>query len=313
MLESEIEIVGHLFSFYVSNVRLYNAASEATRMSLELCVLASGSMGNCSVVRYTGGVMLIDLGIGPRTAAKRLEGTGVTLDEIRGVCLTHLDRDHFSPTWTVTLIKRQIPVFCHDRCADYLIRLAGDERIGDLLRPFEATPFAIEDGPTVHPIHLEHDDVGSHGFVVENRGARLGYATDLGRVPVYLLDRFSDLQILALESNYDRDMQMNSDRPWFLKQRIMGGRGHLSNHQSLDATRAILDRCQRKGKGLPSHIVLLHRSQQCNCPRLLRQFFSKDARIAPRLVLAEQDQRTDWIRPREVAPSPGEQLMLAWG
>ena len=275
---------------------------EATGMSLELCVLASGSMGNCSVVRFAGGVMLIDLGIGPRTTARRLLDTGVSLGDIRGVCLTHLDRDHFSPTWVATLIKRQIPVFCHDRCADHLVRLSGDDRIADLLRPFEVDPFALEDGPTIYPIHLDHDDVGSHGFVVEHQGCRLGYATDLGCVPAYLLDRVYDLQILALESNYDRDMQMNSDRPWFLKQRIMGGRGHLSNQQSLDATRGRFSIAASESGKEASHIVLLHRSQHCNCPRLLRQLFTKDARIAPRLVLAEQDQRTDWICPREVEP-----------
>jgi hypothetical protein len=59
--------------------------------------------------------------------------------------------------------------------------------------------------------------------------------------------------------------------------------------------------------------VLLHRSQQCNCPKLLRKFFCRDARIGPRLVLAEQHERTQWMRPRGAKPLVGEQLMLAWG
>jgi hypothetical protein len=93
----------------------------------------------------------------------------------------------------------------------------------------------------------------------------------------------------------------------------MGGRGHLSNAQALSAVRTVFDRSARAGRQLPQHVVLLHRSQQCNCPRLVRELFSQDARIAPRLVLAEQYERTGWIQatPREPA-WVGEQLSLAF-
>ncbi len=144
---------------------------------------------------------------------------------------------------------------------------------------------------------------GSHGFVLEHAGCRLGYATDLGSVPPGLFDLFDDLDILALESNYDPQMQMASPRPWVLKQRIMGDAGHLSNQQSYAAVRHILNRAERKGSPPPSHIVLLHRSRQCNCPDLLRRLFAQDSRIAARMILAEQDQPTGWIRPgRRSAP-----------
>ncbi len=81
-------------------------------MSMELCVLASGSSGNCSVIRTPGGVLLVDCGIGPRVTAARLDGTGVVLDQIRAVCLTHLDHDHFNPAWANTFIRKQITVYC---------------------------------------------------------------------------------------------------------------------------------------------------------------------------------------------------------
>jgi hypothetical protein len=64
---------------------------------------------------------------------------------------------------------------------------------------------------------------------------------------------------------------------------------------------------------LPQHVVLLHRSRQCNCPELLRSLFSRDARIASRLTLAEQYSRTEWIRAGNSNPLAGEQLQLAWG
>ena len=75
------------------------------RMSIELCILASGSAGNAAILRTPAGVLLIDAGIGPRTLAKRLLGTAVHLADITAVCLAHLDSDHFSPHWVPARIE----------------------------------------------------------------------------------------------------------------------------------------------------------------------------------------------------------------
>jgi len=290
---------------------------NVTRMSLELAILASGSLGNCSVIRSPAGVLLIDLGIGPRITARRLQGTGVNIADISAACLTHLDGDHLRPTWTSTILRQRIKIFCHAARRKELLRQFDPEPPLDhaerLVHTFRADPFEPLPGLTLEPLHLAHDRQGSHGFIIDGFGSRIGYATDLGRVPPDLLDRFANLDILALESNYDPVMQETSDRPPFLKRRIMGGAGHLSNHQALAAVRAILDRAQSCGHRLPAHIVLLHRSRECNCPRLLRKLFQHDKRIAKRLTLAEQFERTHWLRPRHVQPATGEQLLLAWG
>jgi phosphoribosyl 1,2-cyclic phosphodiesterase len=290
-------------------------------MAIELCVLASGSAGNCTVLRTPGGVMLIDAGIGPRIAASRLNGTGIKLAEIRAICLTHLDRDHFSLNWVATAVRQRIPIFCHaSQVNELLNKVFGADSSGpdarelaSVLVGFEHAPFEPLSGLSFQPVHLAHDHDGSHGFVIEGYDRRIGYATDLGHVPPHLLEAFCDLDVLAIESNYDPEMQMNSPRPAFLKQRITGGRGHLSNQQAFDAVRKVLDRCEQAGQRLPEHIVLLHRSRECNCPKLLRAMFSRDVRIASRLTLSEQFARTEWIRPRHLRPLAGEQLQLAWG
>jgi hypothetical protein len=93
----------------------------------------------------------------------------------------------------------------------------------------------------------------------------------------------------------------------------MGGKGHLSNQQAFDAIRTILDRCERSATPLPSHIVLLHRSRECNCPRLMRKLFARDARIGPRLTITDQFEPSGWLKVRDRAPLAGEQLSLAWG
>lgn len=280
-------------------------------MSLELCILASGSGGNCTVLRSPEGVMLIDAGIGPRTTAKRMNGTGVSVTDVRAICLTHLDSDHFRPTWLATIQKQSIRLHCHESRVEYLKDALQQPELD--IGSFNGHPFEPIDRVKFHPLRLAHDEHGSHGFVIEGFGCRIGYATDLGRVPRELLDRFCGVDVLAIESNYDPEMEANSSRPWFLKQRIMGGKGHLSNEQAFEAVRTILDRCQSGSGHLPQHIVLLHRSRECNCPKLLRRLFESDRRIGSRLTLAEQFERTGWLNVRDRKPLVGEQLSLPLG
>jgi len=265
-------------------------------MSLSVSILASGSGGNCAVVRGAGGVMLIDCGIGPRTAAGRMKDLGIGIGDIGAICLTHLDRDHFSTAWVATIVRRGISVFCHESRLEDLVRVGGGSaEFARLLRPFNGEFFSPVGAMKFCAIRLDHDECGSHGFVVESRGCRMGYATDLGRVQERLIRHFCGVDVLAIESNYDPRMQMSSGRPWFLKQRIMGGRGHLSNSDALAAVLEILNQSQAGGRRLPKHIILLHRSRECNCPRLVRELFGADERIAGRLTLAEQDRATGWL------------------
>jgi len=274
-------------------------------MSLELCILASGSAGNAAILRSPAGILLIDAGIGPRTLATRLDGTGVRLTDIGALCLTHLDGDHFSLRLAPTLQRLKIPIYCHvDKVG--ALALCAPELV-PFIRPFEVASFSPINGLRCDPIHFAHDHLGSHGFVIDGFGYRIGYATDLGHVPSYFFEHFCELDCIALEANYDPKMQAESSRPYFLKRRITGSHGHLSNFQALAAIRKLLDRARQ----LPDHIVLLHRSQECNCPELVRELFSADRRIAPRLTLAHQHERSPWLGRVAHHPYVGEQLTLA--
>jgi phosphoribosyl 1,2-cyclic phosphodiesterase len=265
--------------------------------------------------------MLIDAGIGPRVVDKRLEGSGMGIRDISAICLTHLDRDHFNPTWLRLIARCGIKLFCHARRVQSLLGRAAEsidprsrarvmEQLNTLVTGFDGEPFEAIEGLKLRPLRLEHDAAGSHGFVIDGFGCRIGYATDLGHVPQQLVEQFDDVDVLALESNYDPDMQLQSARPWFLKRRIMGGSGHLSNQQAFEAIKKILNRCESRRRTLPDHIVLLHRSRHCNCPRLMKDLFARDHRIAPRLVLTEQHRRSRWLRAVGRERFVGEQMLM---
>ena len=300
--------------------------------ALALCVLGSGSGGNSSVLNMPAlagrsgpaakHAVLIDAGFGPWTIRRRLKQAGIEIDRVAAICLTHLDRDHWRPNWTNTLLEHGIRVFIHQWHMPGFEKLPEAEALldGGLVEPFSES-FEPLPGLSVSPIPLPHDQKGTVGYHIEaasspataeweGRGAvaRVGYATDLGAVPPELIERFSahgGVDLLAIESNYDPHLQAGSARPAFLKRRIMGELGHLSNEQAFEAVGRIAERCD---PGTPRHIVLLHRSAQCNTPAIIRGVFGRDPSIGPRVTLTEQRRRSAWFhlwaRPAVAAHQP---------
>jgi phosphoribosyl 1,2-cyclic phosphodiesterase len=255
-----------------------------------LRVLASGSAGNCSVLEAGPAgdrrLCLIDAGLSPRKTRRLLEEMGRSLDQVEDVVVTHLDHDHFHAGWATALPGRAL-LRLHRR------HLGRAERSGLLHRRTE--PFDCAPGGSFHvqgldaafsPMLASHDSLGVAAFRIEFAalGSSLGFATDVGRVPVRLIEHLAGVDVLAIESNYCPDMQASSGRPEYLKRRIMDGSGHLSNQQCLDAVHEIRPR---------EHVVLLHLSRQCNRPELVAELHA-GADYA--LTISTQDQPTRWVK-----------------
>ena len=279
-------------------------------MSLSFCVLGSGSSGNCTLVicdDHAGDngsdgrwCILIDAGLSPRTTARRMKPLGVKLHEIRAVLLTHLDHDHFHCGWLRAIERYRLPmrIHVHQRHRNAAWHAGLTMRCSDLF----TGAFELEPSRSVRSFLCAHDDLGSVGFVIEHAGLRLGYATDLGRVPDALFEHFDDLHALAIESNYDRNMQVSSGRPTFLKRRIMGGVGHLSNEQALEAVRRIDSRSRL------SHVALLHLSRECNDPELVRQLYRRQApQLVERLTITHHRHPSAVLKVTAAAAKPSRE------
>lgn len=277
-----------------------------------LRVLASGSSGNCSVLALRRGsvvrLVLIDLGLSPRRTLKLLAEMGYRPDQIDDAIVTHLDADHFQHSW-LTALPPHVRVRMHERHEHELLAM-GNNPAADRIHTFDHDPFEIDDGVMVRPLLMSHDEAGVATFRIDMPGlcaGTLGFCTDLGHVTADLVGhlradhdreprgdrggRGGGVDVLAMESNYCPKMQMESDRPIFLKRRIMGGSGHLSNHEALEAIRAVAPR---------EHVVLLHLSRQCNDPALVADLHAGSDYA---LTIAEQFTPTRWIRiPRGERP-----------
>lgn len=272
--------------------------SPASEAAVAMCVLASGSKGNCTVLRMRTpeGVrlVLIDAGLTPKRTGALLEPLGAAVAQIDEIVFSHLDTDHCCATWTSAM-----PL--HARFRIHRRHRGAAHRMGLTVRrtelfdddPFEAPHTLRAGGLRFAPITLSHDDHGVAAFRIESPcGRSLGFATDLGRATEALVRHLEGVDVLAIESNYCPRMQRASGRPVALQNRIMGGAGHLSNEQCAEAVRRIAPR---------EAVVLLHLSQQCNEPA--RASLGHEG--APYAVtISSQDGPTGWIPIVSEWPTP---------
>lgn len=262
---------------------------------LEFAVLGSSSAGNSSVLRlrsaHASRQIIIDGGLSPRATRGYLSALGFSYEATDEVLFTHFDHDHAKAGWARAALRDGVRL----RCARRHLPMARARGYPDVcIETFDADGDGFNLGAIrVIPCETPHDDGATVSFRFDTPAGSLGLATDLGRASSTLIESLRGVDVLAIESNYDRAMQLSSNRPEFLKDRIMGGKGHLSNEECIDAVRAIA------APRAPGHIVLLHLSRECNCPDLVRNLWSRTLpALEPQLVIAHPFQPTELIRLR---------------
>ncbi len=254
-----------------------------------LTVLGSGSSGNTTVLSFgalTRKCLLIDAGLSPLAVRKRMAEACIPGLVVGAILLTHLDTDHWQRGWTRQLERNPVPVVVR---SGHRAKALEAGVPSNCLRVV-ADSFQLGALASVTAIEVPHDESGSTAYVVESAAGRVGYATDLGECPRAMLDAFTDLDVLGLEANYDLAMQRQSPRPVFLKERIMGPAGHLSNEQCADAVAEIALRSNLQ------RLLLLHLSRDCNTPALAAGAVGRRcAELAGRTVVALRSEPTQSV------------------
>ena len=266
-----------------------------------LCVLASGSKGNCAVLVVPGTeetarrVILFDAGLSPSRTKQLLHLRGIRCDEVDEIVFTHLDSDHCHSGWPRAIRPGAHTGAWRATLRIHRMHMGRAERMGLLYSKTEPFDDAFEPakGVRIESMMLAHDDLGVAVFRVginlpDRPSASMGYATDLGHTNNAMIEHLGGVDTLAIESNYCPVMQEQSSRPAFLKRRIMGGAGHLSNEESAIAVCRISPR---------QHLVLLHLSQECNEPAIAmgRHHRFVDADPIRSCVISSQNEPTSWI------------------
>lgn len=199
---------------------------------MDFCSIASGSSGNCIFAGTDQSGLLIDAGISGKQVEKGLNALGRTGNDLKGILITHEHSDHLKGVG-VLVRKYGVPVY---GTAGTLRAMKNCSALGKIDEGLfhEICPdqrFMVGD-MEVLPFSTPHDAADSVAYRVYSGEKSVAVVTDLGIYTDYIVEHLQGLDAVLLEANHDIRMLQVGAYPYYLKQRILGNRGHLSNENA---------------------------------------------------------------------------------
>lgn len=199
---------------------------------MKMCSIASGSSGNCTYVGTDVTHLLVDAGISGKKTVEGLNQLGLTGNDIDGILITHEHSDHINGLG-VMCRKFGIPVYGTRGTIEAVKKVSNLGKIDDsLFHVINADEkFTLKD-VIVNPMKISHDAAEPTAYRFQHGNKRMAIATDMGIYDDYTVECLKGMDVLLLEANHDINMLQVGPYPYYLKQRILGSRGHLSNELS---------------------------------------------------------------------------------
>ena len=258
-------------------------------MSIRFKSLGSGSAGNATLIEAREGHsvsrLLVDCGMSARQLTVRLQQAGIEPEQLDGIFITHEHRDHIGCA-PVFAARHRIPVWMsrgthaavgQPESLSALIRFARDEEPIDF-GAMELQPFT-EPHDVREPLQLACTD----------GDRRMGLVTDLGHASAHVVQMLQQCHALLLESNHDPAMLEASGYPRFLKARVAGAYGHLSNSAAGELARLLNH--DRLG-----HVLAAHLSERNNRPELAAAALAAGlGRALDEIMLATAEDGSRWL------------------
>lgn len=231
-------------------------------MTLKFCSFASGSSGNCYLVKNDDTAILIDAGISGKKIFEGLEVTGTPRDMVCAVLVTHEHTDHIRSLHTIAKKLPGAHVYANAGTWDSM-----RQHISEAQREYFRTgeDFSVG-GFAVRPFPISHDAADPVGFSISCGDKQISICTDSGCVSDDIYEEISGADLLLLEANHEKEMLLFGKYPYSLKKRILGDRGHLSNVTCGECL------CRIVEKNPKNRVVLLgHMSRENNTPEVAMQ------------------------------------------
>lgn len=228
---------------------------------MRLCSIASGSSGNCIYVGSDATHLLVDVGISGKKAEAGLNSLGLAGGDIDGILVTHEHSDHIAGLG-VLCRKYEIPIFATKGTIQAILKNGGKNAPEpSFFHEIEADSKLIIKDLAVSPMRISHDAAEPVAYRIGYGAKRVAVCTDLGVYNDYTVECLKGMDALLLEANHDVNMLQVGPYPYYLKQRILGNKGHLSNENAGRLLSRILHDNLKA-------IVLGHLSKENNMPEL---------------------------------------------
>lgn len=231
-------------------------------MTLSFCSFSSGSSGNCYLIQSEETAILVDAGISGKKILDGLEKIYTPKEKIKALLITHEHTDHTKSMKALAKKLKGLKVHANEStwsqlsddidCSQREVFMTGDAfRIGDI---------------DIKTFSVSHDASDPVGFSFRTEGKQISIVTDTGCMSEEIISEILDADLLVLEANHDVNMLKIGRYPWFLKQRVLGEKGHLSN---VAAGETILRLLAEKEK--ERYVLLAHLSKENNFPEMALQ------------------------------------------
>ncbi len=228
---------------------------------MKLMSIASGSSGNCIYVGTDNSHILIDAGISGKKIEEGLHAIDLKAEDMQGILVTHEHLDHIKGLGVLAR-RYGIPIYGTPGTIAYM---QNHDCIGKVDEGLFCTIFPEEDfmigDMTISAISTSHDAADPVAYMVKKQLKSMAVITDLGTYDDSLVDKLQGLDVLLLEANHDIHMLQAGGYPYYLKRRILGDKGHLSNELSGQLLGRLLHDDFK-------HVLLGHLSQENNFPEL---------------------------------------------
>lgn len=228
---------------------------------MRLCSIASGSSGNCIYVGSDTTHLLVDVGISGKRTEAGLKELGLKMQDIDGIFITHEHSDHIAGLGVLAR-KYGTPLYATNGTIQAIMKSQTVGNIPEeLFHPVVADEKIVIKDVSCNPMRISHDAAEPVAYRFQHGKKRVGIVTDLGTYNDYTVESLKGMDALLLEANHDINMLQVGPYPYYLKQRILGDRGHLSNERAGQLLCSLIhDNLQA--------VMLGHLSKENNLPEL---------------------------------------------
>lgn len=249
-------------------------------------VLSSGSKGNSTIVITNKVKVLIDIGTTCAYVENALKNIDINPNEVTHILITHDHADHIKGL--KVFAKKYKPIIhVTEKLKDAL-----EKEIGSFEYELYNDKQSIIEDLVVNIIKTSHDATDSVGFIIKHKSSSLVYITDTGYINSRYYEQLSNNTVYILESNHDVKMLREGPYPYYLQQRVISDKGHLSNAQASGYLCKFIGERTKK-------IVFAHISEHNNTEEKVIETFkeelAKNNMKFNNIMIARQNECTEFI------------------